>query len=234
MNTRSMRRLSSSSRRSSATKVVSARQAQGNLALEVARLKRTVNFRRPERKYADISLSLSNVLPGTGALVVVNQIAQGTSQVQRVGEKIKTVSLYAAGYVNMDTASFDVIGTYFWRVYFVCDKEGSATDALNLFPDSQTLPVNQLKNNLYLDRFKVIYDSGPMPLTSPQGATAQVPARNWFRFSRRFKRKISYNGSSSSSYNDNTILMLLYTNANIGSGGSLDFTGSSRLTFVDT
>jgi len=202
-----------------------------NLAQKVARLSRLVKQARPERKFMDISVAQANV-PFTGTGFELTGIPQGLTNNTRIGDRVKCLSIYGAGYASTLVGSFvGATDDYFWRVYVVIDKEGlPVATNVPLFPYQVSAPVSQLKNDSYLDKFKVVFDSGPMVLSSPQGAVAQKQTQGFYRFNKKLNLPVNYTGAGAGAFGSNTVQMLVYTNV----PGILDVFGSTRITFVDS
>jgi hypothetical protein len=210
---------------------VSAARAEMNLAQKVARLSRLVKQARPERKFMDISVAMNNV-PLTGTGFELTAIPQGLTNNTRIGDRVRCLSIYGAGYASTLVGSF-VGGTddYFWRVFVVIDKEGLAVASnVPVFPDQVSSPVQMLKNDSFLDKFKVVFDSGPMVLSSPQGALAQKQTQGFYRFNKKLNLQTNYTGPNAANLGSNTVQMLIYTNV----PGILDVFGSTRITFIDS
>jgi len=203
-----------------------------NLAQKVARLSRLVKQAKPERKFMDIGVGFANVPTAGGGGADLTAIAQGLTNNTRIGDRVRVVSIYGAGYCSTLAASV-VAATddYYWRVYIVVDKEGGVVATTGpLFPDQTATPVQQLKNDAYLDRFKVVFDSGPMAISSPQGAIAQKQCVSHWRFNKKMNLQVNYTGAGATAFGSNTLTLLYYTNVpNI-----LDVQGSVRTTFIDS
>lgn len=228
----------SSVRSSSSTVPVSGRQAEYNLANKVLRLQKITRSLKPEVKFSDVSISKTNVTL-TGDSVQLAQIAQGLTLIGRVGNKVDIKSIYVAGFISTAATSFDLLGDYYWRCMVVFDKDaGNAvvSNVQTLVVDNAALPVNMLYQNTNLDRFKIMWDSGPMNITSVQG----VNSTRWLGKTCIRKKikcpanlRLLFAGPNAVDIDNRCLYFLIYTNANVATAASLDFTGSARCTFTD-
>lgn len=231
---RSRRASSRSSVGSRALVPVSAKQAEFNLARKVAALSRVVKGIQPELKYMDVAIAQNNVDAVNGSSIFMNQCIQGTTNVSRVGDSVHMKSLYFSVAISTLNTSYDLLGDYYWRVFVVLDKETrNAPVAGADLLDNPGLPVNCLRNNINMDRLKVLYDSGPLLINTVQNVNMQARSRTWCRKYVKLNIKAEYSGAGATGMVKNPISVVYITNANIATVNSLDIIGSSRITFTD-
>lgn len=217
---------------------VSASQVDRNLAKQVTRLTKMTRGLTPELKFADVSLTTSNITGGVS--VLMNQVAQGVTQANRIGMFINMKSWYIAGSISTATTSFDLLGDYYWRCMVVVDSDAGTTAVANigsLVVDQTETPVQMLYNNLYLKRFKILYDSGPMLVNTIQATPGAEATRTTFvRASGQLPGsgiKLNYDSTGASDISRKAVYFLLFSDATVAGTKSLDFNGSSRIRFTD-
>jgi len=218
---------------------VSKDQSQLNLARKVVRLERVTRGLKPESKFSDVSLNITNASQVSGSSVQINQIAQGTTNSTRVGNSIDIKSVYIACSIATGATSFDLLGDYYWRVMVVLDTDAGVTYSGpgNLVVDQPSLPVNMLYNNLYLKRFRIMYDSGPMLINAIQSTPGCDGVRKTML--RKFVKipgknlRMDYIGAGATNLTKKSLSFIVYTNANVAAADSLDVVGSARCTFTD-
>jgi len=155
--------------RSTALVPVSKQQAEVNLARKVAQLSKYVKGLKPEMKFADVSLSASNVSPTTGVTTLMSAIAAGTGVNQRVGENVQVKYIemhFEAIFAGSVAAATNDNPSY--RVYIVQDKQQISNTSPGLLDlvDQPSVPTVQLFNVQEQKRFRVIYDSGPQVISN--------------------------------------------------------------------
>jgi len=166
---RKRQRTKSSDARSTALVAVSQKQAELNLARKVAQLSKYVKGLKPEMKFADVSLSGTNVSPTTGLTTHMSFIAAGTGVNQRVGEnvQIKYIEMHFEA-VFIASIAIATNDNPSYRVYIVQDKQQVASTSPTLadLVDQPSVPTVQLLNVQEQKRFRVIYDSGPQVMAT--------------------------------------------------------------------
>lgn len=123
------------------------RRGATQLYRDVMMLKGLINV---EKKFIDNTISAS-AISSTGATSLMNGVAQGTDNINRVGDSIKMVSIMIEGYVTLHaSATSDYI-----RLALVLDKQPNA--ALGAYTDIyQTSTPQAPRHYLTVDRYVVL------------------------------------------------------------------------------
>jgi hypothetical protein len=222
---------------------VSSAVAERNLARKVLKLEKLVKNIKPESKIVDVSLVLNNIVSATGAVIHLNPVAAGTGISGRTGEKILVREVQAhieAFYTGSIAATINDNPT--WRVYIAVDKQqiGDTAPTCADLVDSVNTPVDQMSNDIFQNRFRILYDSGPqMMVAGPAGTVSlNVPSPGG-HFHLHCKRSnlsipVEYNGTASSDIQKNGIFLFITTDM-IGAAGVavLDVTGQARCRYTD-
>lgn len=196
------RRTTSKALGSSSVVPVSAARAESNLAKKVVRIEKLVRGLKPEVKYFDLNAAFVNVVGASGASTSLVPIAQGSDNVNRIGDKIRVVSIQCFLRVATNAASLGGTPTdeQFCRWVIVQDKQ-TVSDSVatpSSIVASPLLPHVALSNFVgsgeQPDRFNYLYWS---PLISAaritDGSLAGVlliilllqRSRQWWYITRR-------------------------------------------------
>lgn len=204
----------------------------GSLSRQVKSLQKVVKTLTPELKYLDTAMDASNI-PGTGSVVHLTGLAQGTGQGNRVGNSVNITSVYCAGFWvrNITDPSINALT----RIAIVCDKEqigDTAPTAADIFsiPGEPTFVAPNLSN---LERFRIlhishIYDSNMMGLDSDNIALRAPTQQNVFEYMWKGNIKVSFNGTAVTDVEKNNIYVVYLSNDTV-----IDFDGTCRIGYTD-
>jgi hypothetical protein len=155
----------------------------------LANVERRVGNQIVNSKYIVQSVTGVNLLNSTPYVTCLNNVVQGTDETNRIGDigKMKWLEL---GYDLVSQAIF-VLGCYNARVMVVSETTslGAAVSLAQLMTSATPSPYNMQNYTTRDDkRFKVWYDSGPMPI-GPNGFTAPAVAlQNTFGYPPRIQK----------------------------------------------
>jgi hypothetical protein len=216
------------------------------LAAKVAKLERRIAMQAPEDKFNDLDNGASNVTPANGLSFNLAAIASGVGINQRVGFAVTVKHIDVHFSINYTSSLLSCTNENpAYRIYVVQDKQQIA-DASGItisdFVDNPALPITQLRNLATLQRFSVLYDSGPQIVYSgvpgtgvPNDAMVATFMPQLHYKSRPLSISVRYNGTASTDIQHNGIWLLVSTNMTSGAGaGVLDYICTSRLVFQDS
>jgi len=227
--------------RSTALVPVSKQQAEVNLARKVAQLSKYVKGLKPEMKFADISLSATNVSPTTGVTTLMSSIAAGAGVNQRVGEnvQIKYIEMhFEAIFAGSVASSTNDNPSY--RVYIVQDKQQvpNVSPALSDLVDQPSTPTVQLFNVQEQKRFRVIYDSGPQVCVFGTAAgvgnsSIALSSRILLNIKKRVSISTEFNGTANTNIQKNGIYFIVSTDMLAAAVPCFDYFATSRIGYID-
>jgi len=216
---------------------VSQKQAERNLSKRVDKLAKSVRLVKPEVKWADCSVSVSNVSTTTGAVTSMLAVSQGTSSANRIGDAIRLISIELNWLPSLATTSVSGNQANSGARFYVVQDQQQIADTAPVgsdFVDQPSLPAIQLTNINFQNRFKILYDSGPQ-IYSQYDVLPIIPEN------RSFVRNIvipcnilvRYNGVASTDYQKNAIYLFVFSNCLVAGSSSFDYTGTARVKFTD-
>lgn len=148
----------------------------------------------PEKKYIDNDY-VDQPDPTTGAWIItnLNGLAPGTGPTERIGRKIKMVSIQAR--IHAFTAAA-VVGSANNRIVVIYDKQanGAAPVATDIFQDNQANSPMNLNNR---ERFVVLYDK-----TKGISALGTGPSAVNYNFFKKCNLDVIFNNGSSGDETD--------------------------------
>lgn len=185
--------------------------------VKLLRLQRTVNALRPEVKYFNAATTQS---PSTAAATVLylSQIAQGTDNINRVADKIRSVFveiIVSANYV-MPTPPVAGNSTMFYLVQDlessgVAPVAASTVQAIFLLPD----PQRAIQNPDTRERFKILGSYDFSETRTQNGTTPNVWRKKF-----KMAKAITYHDTTSgvASAGKNSLFLIGMSNLAIGVG----------------
>lgn len=221
---------------------VSKKQAEENLARKVVQLSKYVKGLKPEMKFADLTMSSSNVPTATGYTQLMSAIAAGTGVNQRVGENVQIKYLelhFQPLYTNsVDTA---VNENPSYRFFIVQDKQqiSDTTPDLTDLLDQPATPSLSLFNVSEQKRFRVIYDSGPQTVTfgvlaADMDSSISFPGKLNFTVKRNVSITTQFNGTASTDIQKNGIYFMIQSNmVSVAPAACFDFQCTTRVGYID-
>jgi len=129
------------------------------LKAQVADLRRRVTRHQPELKSYQLAASFTNVVSGSGAIIYLSPIAQGTDVDDRIGDKVHmhsiAVKFKVTGGLDSTAGSLGLVG-----VYLIKDLQSNGV-VPTVAGTSQSIfvnpgPVQAMINPTTKDRFKLI------------------------------------------------------------------------------
>ncbi len=179
-----------------------------------------------EKKYHDVTEADKAIAKDTPEIYVLNGIAQGDGEDQRVGFNVKATSLYW----RINLTANGATNSNLCRILVVLDKQGdgslpSVTDVLTA---TNVDAFRELKNAY---RYKILYDRRVK--VAPEGQTGDlVTLKGYTNF--KYPVMVRYNAdtTSVSSITTNPIYLIAFSDAlSSGSPPVMDFI--SRFRYVD-
>lgn len=190
------------------------RQSLARIALKkVSNLEKGV-----EKKIHDQAISYN--VSDSGNMLCLNRIAQGTTQITRVGNAINPTYLG----LRLDIAAPGAAATSFLRCMVVQDKQQvSDTDpaVVDVLEGGET---TSFLNRDFLGRFKVMYDRTYSLTTDGSNEARMV------RLNIPLNTEIRFNGTAATDYQKNAIYLLLVSDQ---ATNTVPVTGTSRLRYRD-
>lgn len=184
-----------------------------------------------EVKYSDKTAAVNAYTPGTNDVIVAltDQLAQGVTDVTRIGNSIKAQDLQVRLAMNF-TSSATVLGLH-CRMMLIVWKDNAQLNpisAAKIFESATNLysPLNKD----YTDQFVVIKDKF-FSMNNASGA-AQTVAFQTMKLFKKVDFHIFYDGATGGNATTNHIYLVLRSSAT-GIGTSLQATYYSRLNFTD-
>jgi len=205
-------------------------RSTGTLKEQVKSLQKFVRDQRPEIKYADQSIDITDI-PTTGGVQHITTIAQGDTDATRTGDTINVVSIRVGGFFVRGTITLASNAQY--RIAIVCDKQqvgDTAPTAGSIF-QYPTEIEGAMVNVSNLERFRIlhmspVYYANMMQLSS--SSSLSQTQRTGFEWSWKGNIKVSFNGSASTDMAKNNIYVVFLSNDSTG-----DFDGTARVGFTD-
>jgi len=203
----------------------------GPLTQQVKALQAFANRFKPEKKYFETALALTNLVEGTGGILNLVSVAEGTGENDRIGWTINVHDIKINIYYSTSEVTFPA-ATAFIRFALVVDKEqvaDTAPTAGNVFSGATpgAFPTIQ-----FLERFKILYVSPQLSGRMANVSTAtHVPTRsNCQEYTWSGMQKVQFNGTSGSDIEKNGIYLVVLLD---GFSSTLDTGGTCRISFTD-
>lgn len=186
---------------------------------------------RKELKVVD-TVAFQSVCDTTGAVTLLNGVANGTDFTDRIGRKVSFVSIQIRG--RIVPADVGTVQTM-WRVMLVYDMQpnGALPAVLDVLREATGSSMMNLNNR---DRFRVLMDKQGV-----LGAVNEVATTSWasspgacnINMWRRIQCETIYDGTDAliASVQSGSVFMLTIGSNAAGNGGV--FIGSVRLRFAD-
>jgi len=201
----------------------------GSFSNQLKSLQRAVNALKPEIKYVDTQITVTNSSALTGTVIHVTQIQQGDRTSDRTGDAI-SVKRLAMRY-RVDRGSFSTAGYGFgMRLIMFVDKQQIA-DTVPAMGDVLELPsaaalVSAFPRTVNLERFRILYMSPYLDCFRLQnGDIADEYEFNWSG-----DLKVEFNGSAVTDIQKNGIYFGFVTN---DTSNIVDGDGYVRVGFTD-
>jgi len=203
---------------------------------------------RGSLKYYDQTFSTSSGIGLTGSGSCLNDMVQGTSVFNRIGNKIRMVYLQVNGYISLvdvyNTGNVDM-----WRWCLYIDKQTSGEGLISTTDMYYDVPGDSIdtlshRNPYNMARFKVLRDGkrwiGPQQFTSetdaPAASIQNIPTQYLITYYIPLKnRLVTYNdtnGGTSADINTNALNFFAFTNG-IDENGIQVLTMRFRLCYSD-
>lgn len=205
---------------------------RGPLRTQVKALQKFANRFKPEKKFLETSLALTDIVDATGGIVNLVTVAEGASENERIGHVVN-VSDIKVNVVYSAAATVTVGANSFVRFALVVDKEQVADTnptTANVFSnaDPSAFPTSQ-----FLERFRILYLSpvlsGRMMILDTD--TAGIPTRsNMQEYTWSGNVKVQFNGSAGTDIEKNGIYFCVLLS---GFSSTLDTTGTARVGYTD-
>lgn len=206
----------------------------GTLASQVKALQKFCRNLAPEKKYADIGLSVTDVA-AAGTVVHCSAIGTGDIQATRNTNTINVTNIDVSGYFTR--LSTDFVATAFLRVALVVDKKqvsDTSPTAAQIFATGD--PATALPNVDTLERFSVlwlspVFDAWRMVIDSDRLVAGSVPTQS-AAWSHAWKGnlKVSYNGNASTDIEKNGIYFVYLTSSGVT---TFDSVATVRIGYTD-
>ena len=125
--------------------------SKADKALKIA--KKLQNDLQPEYKYKDHHYN--GTVSDTGQIVVLNRMTRGTSSVERIGDSIKTVSIYCKGYAHCQATGATTVR----RIVFIDRQPDGLVPTLGLLlQDATTDPTIAFRDLQNRDQYIILSD----------------------------------------------------------------------------
>lgn len=207
---------------------------KGTIYQQLKSLQQVVQAQRPEQKFVDVSVQATNFDDSVGAVVLLNQVAQGDTQTTRTGEFINITGIHVKGIWIRGADAISAQG----HVQCVIVQDLQHTQATSpsgldiMSTGDPTLNFPAVSDNA--ERFKFLY-VGPVVSTQMMllgdVTEAIVPTRDTFvEFKWSGNIRAAYFDTGATNVAKNPIYMGFYTN---DTGDFTDFNGAARISFTD-
>jgi len=193
-----------------------------------------VNKLKPEKKYVDVSLAITNNADaGTGGVVHLTQVAQGDTQSTRTGNAINLTDIKIGFQWDRGTTITAGINAHV-RFAVVVDREQVADTvptAAAIFTSAD--PINPRPNLANLERFRILYVSpqiDPLMAVLDTDITSPPQRSNLMEYSWSGNLKVAYNDTASTDIEKNGVYFVILT---ANSGDTIDTSGTCRIGYTD-
>ena len=207
---------------------------KGTLNNKLKTVVRALNKQAPEIKYADSTLSFTNI-GDPGTLTPFFAVAQGDGFADRSGNGINLKHMTLRLLVSRILGAAPTADTYV-RLFVVKDKQGisdtAPVTAAEIFTGSATTAMVSLTN---LTRFDVIWRSQIIDLArlacDADGVPSVVPTQSGaIEMDLSISGMVQYNGAASTDYQKNMYYLVVLTS---DTNDTLDINGIARTCFTD-
>lgn len=201
----------------------------GSITNQLKSLQRAVNALKPEIKYVDTQIPITNSVALTGSVIHLTQIQQGDRTSDRTGDAISVKRL--AMRFRIDRGSFSTAGFGFgMRIVMFVDKQQIA-DTSPAIGDVLELPsgtglVSAFPRTVNLERFRILYMSPYLDAFRVQNGDIN----DYYEFNWSGDLKVEFNGSAVSDIQKNGIYFGFVTN---DTSNTVDGDGYVRVGFTD-
>lgn len=132
-----------------------------------------------EKKYLDTALTSTADISAGAVLNSLNLVPQGTTDVTRIGNKIRITNINCHGYANNDDQTTAAFGGGNLRVILFQDKQcNGATAAVTDILKSAN--IQSFRNMDQVDRFNILYDKvHHIPIMATNALHTSYGARYW-------------------------------------------------------
>jgi len=181
--------------------------AKADKALTVARKVQRQLTKQTEVKYVDVIASDAEVIGFSGDVTLLNPVAQGTDNIQRIGNKVNGKYLYIRGYIDNNQLQFGTVVRFI--VFMDTENQGStptAADVLSITGDNQA--VMAMINLDHTPRYKVLYDK---TLTTSSAGNYHALFKAFIRLKGITQ---SYTGTTATDVYKNALYSLAIANVN--------------------
>lgn len=123
----------------------------GQLYKDVMMLKTLINV---EKKYIDTASAGTTLAAGTtGTVVPLSLVAQGTDNINRIGDSIKYTSIEVEGFVSLNVATQDFI-----KIAVILDRQvnGALPNFANIYDLNTVTAAIAKRSRLTVDRYSVL------------------------------------------------------------------------------
>lgn len=183
-----------------------------------------------ERKVIDVQAATS-VCNTTGAVTLINGVATGTDFTQRIGRKIKMVSVQIRGWLVPDD---NIVNPNMARIMVVYDSQpnGALAAVTDILLQADATSMMNLNNR---DRFRVLLDE--QLASGPRNDTASIAVADNVSLSvNRYVKcnwDVVFDGTAATIGSIQTGALLLVTVGMQAAGNANTLTYSTRVRFID-
>lgn len=204
---------------------------RGTLQQQVRSLQNAVNRMKPEKKYVDVALTLTNVVDANGGVIHLTQIAQGDTQSTRTGNAVNVTDVKIG--LNIDRGASLGAANGHVRIAVVVDKEQVAdTSPVGSAIFTSADPICPRPNLDNLERFRILYISPNLDAQMAKlGTETLVPTRsNLVEYQWSGNLKVSYNGAATTDIEKNGIYLVVLS---VFNSDAIDTSGTARIGYTD-
>jgi len=206
----------------------------GTLTQQVKSLQSFVNKLKPEKKYVDVGLTLTNIADaGTGGVVHLTQVAQGDTQSTRTGNAINLTDIKIGFQFDRGT-TVSAGNNGHVRFAVVVDKEqvaDTSPTAAAIFTSGD--PICPRPNLANLERFRILYISpqiDPLMAVLDTDITSPPQRSNLMEYSWSGNLKVAFNDTASTDIEKNGVYFVVLSANN---SDTIDTSGTCRIGFTD-
>lgn len=192
-----------------------------------------------ETKLVDVAINQNCAQNTDGFTLLMNGIAQGVAQGQRIGSKVCLKSFFLRGRLGLNTVGTNPIT----RIMLVLDTKSCfvdvpltgassatgrllATTTTNAFPWTQ----NEYENkDRYVILFDKVYNHQP-PFT---GSSQNMPIYIFHKFKKPIEVEYGGTGSTVASINSNSLYLMAICDQTVASGNFSNLLGTARVKYTD-
>ena len=116
---------------------------------------------KPEKKYSDVSISVTDQPSGTSSAACLNDVGQGSDSTQRVGRQIQNVAVYARLQIGFGASQISGTPMTYRVIFFIDTQSNGALPAASDLLQWSSGGTNQITSPLNLNnrkRFRIIND----------------------------------------------------------------------------